>query len=226
MGLVGYQLWRLRKNLKAGVFGSRLAIRLVLLFALVAVLPGALLYGVSVQFLGKSIESWFDVRVDRGARRRIESRPRRARLSAQGNDKQGHAAGADSAGRRRGEHAAAAQSRQRAGGHIRGGAVYFGAAACSAVARHLGLDADAGAAARAGAAPRAGCSKPYSRHRPDRRSGPAVARRRSGQHLRSRRAAAPAAGGRAGAASNCSRMPRRYRPAIATTRRSRFRASR
>ena len=65
MGLVAYQLLRLRRNLKAGVFGSRLAVRLVLLFALVAVLPGALLYGVSVQFLGKSIESWFDVRVDR-----------------------------------------------------------------------------------------------------------------------------------------------------------------
>src|SRR5438874_8196900 len=65
MGLVVYQLLRLRRNLKAGVFGSRLAVRLVLLFALLAVLPGALLYGVSVQFLGKSIESWFDVRVDR-----------------------------------------------------------------------------------------------------------------------------------------------------------------
>lgn len=65
MALVAYQLWRLRKNLKQGVFGSRLAARLVLLFALVAVLPGALLYGVSIQFLGKSIESWFDVRVDR-----------------------------------------------------------------------------------------------------------------------------------------------------------------
>ena len=65
MLLVGYQLWRLRRNLKAGVFGSRLAVRLVLLFALVAVLPGALVYAVSVQFLGKSIESWFDVRVDR-----------------------------------------------------------------------------------------------------------------------------------------------------------------
>ena len=64
MALVAYQLWRLRRNLKAGVFGSRLAARLVLLFALVAVLPGALLYGVSIQFLGKSIESWFDVRVD------------------------------------------------------------------------------------------------------------------------------------------------------------------
>jgi nitrogen fixation/metabolism regulation signal transduction histidine kinase len=65
MALVGYQLLRLRRNLKKGRFGSRLAVRLVLLFAVVAVLPGALVYAVSVQFLGKSIESWFDVRVDR-----------------------------------------------------------------------------------------------------------------------------------------------------------------
>jgi two-component system, NtrC family, nitrogen regulation sensor histidine kinase NtrY len=65
MLLVGVQLYRLLRNLRAGVFGSRLAVRLVLLFALVAVLPGALVYAVSVQFLGKSIESWFDVRVDR-----------------------------------------------------------------------------------------------------------------------------------------------------------------
>jgi len=63
--VVVYQLMRLRRNLKLGIFGSRLALRLVVFFALVAVLPGALLYGVSVQFLGKSIESWFDVRVDR-----------------------------------------------------------------------------------------------------------------------------------------------------------------
>ncbi len=65
MLVVGWQLWRLRRNLKSGVFGSRLAIRLVFLFALVAVLPGALVYAVSVQFIGRSIESWFDVRVDR-----------------------------------------------------------------------------------------------------------------------------------------------------------------
>jgi nitrogen fixation/metabolism regulation signal transduction histidine kinase len=65
MLVVGWQLLHLRRNLKRGVFGSRLAVRLVLLFALVAVLPGALVYAVSVQFLGKSIESWFDVRVDR-----------------------------------------------------------------------------------------------------------------------------------------------------------------
>ncbi|MEO8485239.1 MAG: ATP-binding protein [Betaproteobacteria bacterium] len=65
MLIVAWQLWQLRRNLKRGVFGSKLAARLVLLFALVAVLPGALVYAVSVQFLGRSIESWFDVRVDR-----------------------------------------------------------------------------------------------------------------------------------------------------------------
>jgi nitrogen fixation/metabolism regulation signal transduction histidine kinase len=64
MIVVGWQLVQLRRKRKAGVFGSRLAVRLVLLFALVAVLPGALVYAVSVQFIGRSIESWFDVRVD------------------------------------------------------------------------------------------------------------------------------------------------------------------
>jgi PAS domain S-box-containing protein len=65
MALVGYLLWRLRRRLKAGVFGSRLAVRLLMIFSLMAILPGALVYGVSVQFLGKSIESWFDIEVDR-----------------------------------------------------------------------------------------------------------------------------------------------------------------
>ncbi len=64
-GLVGYQLWRLLRNWRRGIFGTRLMLRLVLFFSLIAVLPGALVYGVSVQFLGRSIESWFDVRIDR-----------------------------------------------------------------------------------------------------------------------------------------------------------------
>ena len=63
--LVSYQLVTLRRKLKAGIFGSKLTLRLVLLFALMALLPGALIYGVSVQFMAKSIESWFEVRVDR-----------------------------------------------------------------------------------------------------------------------------------------------------------------
>ncbi|MDD5329105.1 MAG: ATP-binding protein [Sulfuricella sp.] len=64
LALIGYQLWDLRRKLKARVFGSKLTLRLLLMFALMAVLPGMLVYGVSVQFLSKSIESWFDVRVD------------------------------------------------------------------------------------------------------------------------------------------------------------------
>ena len=63
--LVVYQLLTLRRKLKSGVFGAKLTLRLVLLFALMAVLPGALIYGVSVQFLARSIESWFEVRVDK-----------------------------------------------------------------------------------------------------------------------------------------------------------------
>jgi PAS domain S-box-containing protein len=64
-GLVGYQLWQLRANIKAQVFGAVLTWRLALFFTLIAVLPGTLVYGMSVKFLGKSIESWFDVRVEK-----------------------------------------------------------------------------------------------------------------------------------------------------------------
>jgi len=65
MVIVGVMLWRFRRRLKSGMFGSRLALRLMLIFSLMAILPGALVYAVSVQFLEKSIESWFDVKVDR-----------------------------------------------------------------------------------------------------------------------------------------------------------------
>ena len=62
--LVALQLRRLRRDFKRGVFGSRLKFRLLLMLSLMAVLPGALVYGVSMQFAVKSIDSWFDVRVD------------------------------------------------------------------------------------------------------------------------------------------------------------------
>ena len=64
-GLVGYQLMRLRSKLRNKVFGARLTLRLLVFFTLIAVLPGMLVYVVSVNFLGKSIESWFDVRVEK-----------------------------------------------------------------------------------------------------------------------------------------------------------------
>lgn len=63
--LVLYQIWQLRRNLRVQVYGAKLTLRLVVLFSLIAVLPGVLVYAVSVQFLEKSIESWFDVRVEK-----------------------------------------------------------------------------------------------------------------------------------------------------------------
>ncbi len=64
LGLVVVQLRSLLREYRQGVFGARLKSRLLLMLALMAVLPGALVYGVSLQFAVNSIESWFDVRVD------------------------------------------------------------------------------------------------------------------------------------------------------------------
>jgi nitrogen fixation/metabolism regulation signal transduction histidine kinase len=63
--LVGYQAVQYIQRLRRGVFGTRIALRLLGLFTLMAAVPGVLVYVVSVQFLTKSIESWFDVRVER-----------------------------------------------------------------------------------------------------------------------------------------------------------------
>ena len=65
LGLVLWQLRQLWREHRAEVFGSRLKLRLMLMFVLMAVGPGVLVYAVSLQFAVKSIESWFDVRVDK-----------------------------------------------------------------------------------------------------------------------------------------------------------------
>lgn len=64
LGLVMVQLHALWREYRQGVFGSRLKSRLLLMLVLMAVLPGALVYAVSLQFAVNSIESWFDVRVE------------------------------------------------------------------------------------------------------------------------------------------------------------------
>ncbi len=63
--LVGYQIRVLRKKLKERVFGSKLTLRLMVVFALMATIPGGLVYVISLQFFERSIESWFNVRVDK-----------------------------------------------------------------------------------------------------------------------------------------------------------------
>ncbi|HRH80722.1 MAG TPA: ATP-binding protein [Thiobacillaceae bacterium] len=64
IGLIAYQAWVLRRRIRAGTFGAKLTARMLLLFGLIALGPGAVVYVVSVQFLIQSIESWFDVRME------------------------------------------------------------------------------------------------------------------------------------------------------------------
>ena len=65
--LLGVLLWiavRLVLRLRKGRFGSRLLVKLAAIFGLVGLLPGVLIYVVSYQFVTRSIESWFDVKVE------------------------------------------------------------------------------------------------------------------------------------------------------------------
>lgn len=57
-------LGRLYSRYKAGKFGSRLMARLVLLFAGIGILPGLVIFMVSVNFVSHSIDSWFDVKIE------------------------------------------------------------------------------------------------------------------------------------------------------------------
>lgn len=56
---------RLAVRLRQRKFGSRLLFKLAGIFALVGVLPGALIYTVSYQFVSRSVEAWFDAGVER-----------------------------------------------------------------------------------------------------------------------------------------------------------------
>ncbi len=64
LGVLTWIVLRLALRLRRGKFGSRLLVKLAAIFALVAVLPGGLIYVVSYQFVSRSIESWFDVEVE------------------------------------------------------------------------------------------------------------------------------------------------------------------
>ncbi len=55
---------RLLRQIRRRQFGARLTARFALFFTLIGILPGALIYVLSVQFMSRSIETWFNVRVD------------------------------------------------------------------------------------------------------------------------------------------------------------------
>jgi nitrogen fixation/metabolism regulation signal transduction histidine kinase len=65
--LLAVILWvfvRLASRLRRGKFGSRLLVKLAAIFTLVGLVPGVLIYVVSYQFVARSIETWFDVKVE------------------------------------------------------------------------------------------------------------------------------------------------------------------
>lgn len=62
--VIGWIVLRLLLRLRQGRFGSRLLVKLAAIFALVGLMPGLMIYVVSYQFVSRSIESWFDVKVE------------------------------------------------------------------------------------------------------------------------------------------------------------------
>ena len=62
--VIGWIVLRLFLRLRQGRFGSRLLVKLAAIFALVGLMPGLMIYVVSYQFVSRSIESWFDVKVE------------------------------------------------------------------------------------------------------------------------------------------------------------------
>jgi len=67
LALFVWVIWllvQMMRQLRRRQFGARLTARFALAFALIGVVPGALIYLISVQFMSRSIESWFNVRVN------------------------------------------------------------------------------------------------------------------------------------------------------------------
>ncbi len=70
--LILYNLIGLLGLYRRQVPGARLTLRLVGIFALLAITPVALVYGFSLNFLQRGIDSWFNVQVDRGLEDALE----------------------------------------------------------------------------------------------------------------------------------------------------------
>ncbi len=62
--LIVYQVWRMVRQIRRRVMGSRFTLRLLASFAMMALIPGLIVYLVSVNFLTRSIESWFNLKVE------------------------------------------------------------------------------------------------------------------------------------------------------------------
>lgn len=64
VGLIGTNLFHLARQYRSYATGSRLTVRLVVMFVILAVTPVSIVYYFSLEFLRRGIDSWFDVRVE------------------------------------------------------------------------------------------------------------------------------------------------------------------
>ena len=63
--LTFFQVRRLFRAFRTRTLGSRLTLRFIATFAVLTLVPLAMVYYFSVQFLSRSIDSWFDVRIEK-----------------------------------------------------------------------------------------------------------------------------------------------------------------
>jgi nitrogen fixation/metabolism regulation signal transduction histidine kinase len=70
--LVGINIYSLTRQLKKREAGSRLTTRMVSLFVLLSLAPATIVFYFSMQFLHKSIDSWFNVEIDRAMEDALE----------------------------------------------------------------------------------------------------------------------------------------------------------
>ncbi len=61
--LIGINVRRLVRQLRAREAGARLTLRMLVMFVLLAVVPVTVLYGFSLDFLRRGVDSWFDLRI-------------------------------------------------------------------------------------------------------------------------------------------------------------------
>ncbi|HBJ68615.1 MAG TPA: histidine kinase, partial [Alcaligenes faecalis] len=80
---------RLFRQIRRRQFGARMTARFAFYFTLIGIIPGALIYLLSVQFMSRSIESWFNVRVDTALESGLSLG--RAALDSQLNELEGRA---------------------------------------------------------------------------------------------------------------------------------------
>ena len=72
IALIAINVRRLIRQLKRREAGARLTLRMMLIFVTLAVVPVLVVYGFSLDFLRRGIDSWFDVEIDRALNDSLE----------------------------------------------------------------------------------------------------------------------------------------------------------